>query len=344
MQGAEAMRDERIDLLRFVGLALIILAHVNPPDFILQIRNFDVPLMVIVSGLSFRASFKEVPYTSYVWERFKRLVLPTWLFLSLYFTFLSITDFPFHLPQWKTILSSYLLIEGIGYVWIIRVFLLVAVVAPFIYAYSKNQKSNQWYMLLIAIVYVFYELFLFVSQRLPQPFPINVFESIISYLTPYAVVFSVGIRLPDLSRKNLYYLGFVSFLVFSMWIYFNWILFGEILAISDSKFPAQSYYISYSLFVSVLVWMGSARVISFLKGTRLMSLILFIAQNSMWIYLWHIPFVAIINSPPFLLRYCLVFLAATLITSLQVNLVKQYLLPNMHNLSFKKNLRALLTG
>ena len=64
------MRDKRIDLLRFIGLSMIILAHVTPPDVIMQIRNFDVPLMVIISGISFAISFKNSEkFTIYVWKR-----------------------------------------------------------------------------------------------------------------------------------------------------------------------------------------------------------------------------------------------------------------------------------
>ncbi|SFK21637.1 hypothetical protein SAMN04488079_106193 [Methylophaga sulfidovorans] len=47
------MRDHRIDLLRFIGLSMIIFAHVGPPSILFQLRNFDVPLMVLISGMSY---------------------------------------------------------------------------------------------------------------------------------------------------------------------------------------------------------------------------------------------------------------------------------------------------
>ena len=40
-----------IDFLKTLGLFCIILAHVNAPGFVMQLRNFDVPLMVILSGM-----------------------------------------------------------------------------------------------------------------------------------------------------------------------------------------------------------------------------------------------------------------------------------------------------
>lgn len=49
----QPQRDLYIDFLRFIGISLIILAHVEAPSGITQFRSFDVPLMVFVSGLSF---------------------------------------------------------------------------------------------------------------------------------------------------------------------------------------------------------------------------------------------------------------------------------------------------
>ncbi len=74
-------RNVTIDILRLCGLLLIMLAHVNPPNIIFQIRTFDVPMMVFVSGVSYYLSKKaNVDFFSYAYSRFKRLVLPVWIF------------------------------------------------------------------------------------------------------------------------------------------------------------------------------------------------------------------------------------------------------------------------
>lgn len=44
-------RDSSVDIMRAIGLLCVILAHINPPSLLLQIRSFDVPLMLFVSGL-----------------------------------------------------------------------------------------------------------------------------------------------------------------------------------------------------------------------------------------------------------------------------------------------------
>jgi fucose 4-O-acetylase-like acetyltransferase len=122
-------RDFRIDILRTIGVILIILAHSSPPNTLFQIRVFDVPLMAMLLGMSFILSLKgkdfKENYGKYVFKRLKRLVFPTWIFLSIFFLLVFILSliakqsYPFSINK---IILSYTLISGIGYVWIIRVF------------------------------------------------------------------------------------------------------------------------------------------------------------------------------------------------------------------------------
>ncbi len=140
------MRDRRVDILRFIGLAMIILAHVSPPPLLFQLRNFDVPLMVLLSAISYGLSYKATEtYPMYFWKRIKRLVFPVWLFLTFYFIFLMVVD-PAHKDlNPERMITSYTLTGGIGYVWIIRVFLLVALTSPLIHILHKAVKSDRYY-------------------------------------------------------------------------------------------------------------------------------------------------------------------------------------------------------
>lgn len=105
------MRQKNIDILKSIGLICIILAHVNPPKIIFQARNFDVILMIIISSYLFFCSSSTIDsfsaYIQYVWKRVKRLLFPTWIFLTLYF--LLNTLFNIQTLNFKVILSSYLL-------------------------------------------------------------------------------------------------------------------------------------------------------------------------------------------------------------------------------------------
>lgn len=118
-----------IDYLKIIGLFCIILAHVCTNQYILQIRNFDVPLMVVISGFLAIDSYKRSiennqSIFNYYWKRISWLLIPTWMFLSLYFllvfllVFITKGNYPY---SFSTILRSFLLLDGIGYVWIIRV-------------------------------------------------------------------------------------------------------------------------------------------------------------------------------------------------------------------------------
>ena len=75
-------RDKTIDLFRVIWLLAIILAHVSAPAVIFQLRNFDVVLMVLLTGVSYELSTSKPKtlhqYLSYVYRRFKRLIIPTY--------------------------------------------------------------------------------------------------------------------------------------------------------------------------------------------------------------------------------------------------------------------------
>jgi len=52
------LRDARFAILKVIAFLGIILAHAKPPTFIFQLRNFDVPMLVLVSGALFVISLR----------------------------------------------------------------------------------------------------------------------------------------------------------------------------------------------------------------------------------------------------------------------------------------------
>ncbi len=128
-------RDQGLDFLRAVGLLLIILAHVNPPQLLFQLRTFDVTMMVAVSTISYTEYAKPKGYMPYLFGRFKRLILPTWQFIvlqSLLFYILSLLTGVASPFTFKATLVGLLTFSGIGYLWVIRVFLYNALINPLI--------------------------------------------------------------------------------------------------------------------------------------------------------------------------------------------------------------------
>lgn len=72
-------RNYVLDVLKVIALLGIILAHVNPGGLVFQLRNFDVPLMIIISVcLSLKTINREnFKYGKYIYSRVRRLIIPT---------------------------------------------------------------------------------------------------------------------------------------------------------------------------------------------------------------------------------------------------------------------------
>ena len=330
------MRDEKIDIMRFVGLAMIILAHIGAPPLIWQLRNFDVPLMVLVSGLSLGFCATGQSYAAYVWKRIKRLVFPVWIFLTAYFLLIYTTGYPIQLSNAESIPRSYLLLSG--YSWIIRVFVLVALVAPVLWRWNYQIRSHTRYWSLLGAVYLGYELLRYATIGSGAG---EIFESTVLYLIPYALVFAVGLRLPELSRNQVLRATVGLFVICSAVGVALYAVSGKFIFTQEFKYPPSLYYLSYALGMSGVVWLTADALLVTIKRLGLLKPVLFVAQNSMWIYLWHMPFVDMFHLP-FYIRYPCVFASASLATLVQVKCVNQMRSPNVSNASKTNSFRASL--
>ena len=156
-------RIEYIDFLKTLGLLLLILAHVDAPAFLLQLRCFDVPLMVILSGMLAKNSYKrylakknpEHPLfdKGYLWKRIIRLLIPTYIFLTMFFIIMAALGKTYTA---RDIIYSYLLQSGnrgIGYVWIVLVYLLCAFEVPFLYKLSISSFKVVFGVILVYSTY-----------------------------------------------------------------------------------------------------------------------------------------------------------------------------------------------
>lgn len=337
------MRDERIDMLRFIGLAMIILAHVNPPSWLFQIRNFDVPLMVLVSGVAFGLSYKGELYGAYVWKRIKRLVFPAWIFLSIYFLLMFIPAFPKDLPSVDKILGSYFLLHGIGYVWIIRIFLFVALLAPLIIRLNQKHTSNNIFFSFLFLIYMVYEMAVVLATPYLQSATGKLIESIVLYTIPYVILFAIGLRMLSLTDKYVMVAGAAMWLIFFVTCIGFYAVNGKLVYTQSFKYPPQAYYLLYALAVSFTLWFVVEKILPLLKKVPLYAVVEFIAKNSLWVYLWHIPFAEILKME-FYVKYPLVFLLASVITFLQVWAVNNILIPKTKSKNAQKNIYMLLSG
>lgn len=350
------MRDPRIDFLRFLGLSLIILAHVDPPNWLFQLRNFDVPLMVIVAGLSFSKAAPLESYVGYLWKRVRRLLIPLWLFLSLYFGVLHWL-WPTH--EWlalENVVASYGLlgIVGVPYVWIIRVFLLVAAIAPGIAWLNAKVRRNQTYLLLLAGAYSCYELLVAVSLNASEASPLGKLLALVFYYgIAFSIIFALGVRLPRLTQGQLQ-----ALLVTSLGLFLALGMAGKGFGVVSQsqvlpdlqafKYPPTAYYLSYAVAVGAALWLSIDFIMAGLKRLKpLENFILFSSRNSMWLYLWHIPFVEAFRALDYSnigVKYVVAFGCASLVTLVQSKLIRLALMPKLKNELIRRNVKLILTG
>ena len=277
-------RDKSIDMLRFIGLSLIILAHVYPPYWLLNLRCFDVPMMILVSGLAY-AGRKSDFSIGFLAHRFSRLVFPVWIFLSAYFILaLMLKQFggiDFGIRR-HHVIGSFLLQDGIGYVWIIRVFLMIGIITPLLLALDHKVKSLSGILVIICSAILIVEL----CVRYAIGKDNMVLHDHLYYCLGYMVLFLLGLRIPRLTdRAGLVIIGGALVL---MWIYAEFIMGGgNILRMNEFKYPPQAYYILYGIAASL----GCYYLIRRIYADRRIAVCEFIGMNTIWIYLYHIPLV-----------------------------------------------------
>lgn len=280
-------RDFTIDMLRFVGVSLILLAHIVPPDALFQLRSFDVPLMIFVSGLSYSGR-QITDYAGFVRKRLGRLLVPLYLFLAVYLTIMYLLS-QAGAVEWfgtKKVVGTLLLRlkPSIGYVWIFRIFLIVMLTTPALLRLERLVKRDGAFALLLAGLLGLQYLLVAWLKPLKLGFLVNDW---LLYVVAYAIPFLAGVRMRYADRHRSAMLGglFVAAMVCAACIMAQ--TKGTWLRMQPYKYPPQVYFLLWGTAVSVVLW--SLRD----SWSRLLScrLVRFIGQNTIWLYLWHIPFV-----------------------------------------------------
>lgn len=281
-------RDYSIDILRCVAIICIIIAHINPSNVIFQLRNFDVVLMVVLMGASFQLSTKnkEFKYKKYILNRFKKLILSSWKFLTIIFlVFFLISKImnKEYLFEKITIYNSYLFIGGIGYVWIMYVFFIVSIFMPYLLKISNKIKDNKLFILLFFIfMWIYNQIALYILEIIKND---NILIILLIQPIPYIIISFIGIRINRFTKKNIYLCGVLSLM--SILLYF--LIESEFHNIQYYKYPPRVPYIIYGVFVSLFLFMLLKNIIKVDKiPNKIKTMIIYISKNSLTIYFWHI--------------------------------------------------------
>ncbi|MGY3772336.1 acyltransferase family protein [Tetragenococcus solitarius] len=314
-------RDIRIDALRALAILLIMFAHTHPPQWLYELRDFDVILMTFILGASYRLSTerkkKPKSYLTYLKERFLRLIVPAWVFLSFFFlilfiyTFITGQTFPFHL---KKILTSYSFIWGIGYIWIIRVFFIIAILSPVLYWLAKKTSRFLMQIGLIGI-------FLLLQKGLNTAIAglsgtsRSIFEQYGAISFGYLLAALVGMwAIRQRKRENL--LLFTCFLILFLFTANN----QNLPSIEANKYPPTIYFLSYGLAGSLALFLLASNQ-SIKQLLQKIPGIHWLSQHSLELYYWHLfpimYFNLFVANDPWLLRLTVVFPLAIILTILQ---------------------------
>lgn len=274
----EKSRIDYIDFLKFIGLSAIVLAHVSPPEWLLMLRSFDVPLMVMLSAMLAGRSYekKRISAGQYLASRFSRLVFPVWLFLLLYFTLEWLSGEPLHSLK-HYLLSFGLTRYGINYVWVILIYLYSAAA---VLLCQRTELSPRNSAILLA-VYLLYEGAC--HHRLGMSSRLVV--STVYYFVPYGLLTFLGCRHSQIRAVYRRWIMAISAVVFICLCVFYYKEAGEFQPVSIAKYPPTAYYLSYGIFCSFGLLEICARCP---RKFYSHPLIRYISAHSMWIYLWHI--------------------------------------------------------
>lgn len=312
-------RDAAIDILRFIGISLIILAHVSPPETLIQLRTFDVPLMLFISGLTLLGKSPDFSFR-YFRHRAVRLLLPVYTFLTAYFLLVFILHSNGASINYstETIVRTYLLLDGFGFVWVIRVFLLVALVTP-ILLYVRDKCSTS--VVILIVILILFPLSYCVSQNIMMN---NFFvREVLYYAIGYSTPLLIALKFAKMNlRQQLYTVTLFVVLLLFDGILLRHLLDGggkTLLVFNHFKYPPQSYYLLYGITCSMICYLFIVKC----KLYRYFEVFSFIGRNTIWIYLYHIPLIQIthIFNIAWFPRYLIVYGFSFLLCYIQVKVV-----------------------
>ena len=322
-----------VDSLKMLGLFCIMLAHSDPPSWLFEVRNFDVPLMVILSsflvGISYRSKPHKTAYDlSYVIKRILKLIIPTYSFLLFYFAVLYIRGYhyPADFYAFSFLLTSY----GLGFVWVILIYIYSAALVP-VYS-SLNKKA----LCIIVTLYVIYELLYRFKAGTDNRFLMTTFYNII----PYGLLTFLGYIYPRLSprsKKGIIVLSFAIYVICALSLYHYESLF---VSTQQYKYPPRVYYLSYGIAVSFLLLYCDEQLPEHLFDNKYIR---FVSRNSLWIYLWHILLLFILERSVikdlWLAKLLVLIAGSSLIVVAQNHIVDllQSLFPSLNILKYYKS-------
>jgi len=286
-----AERNLNFDVMRLLGVLLIVIAHASPPEWLFQLRNFGTPLLIVASALTYSVIYanKAMDVSAFYKKRLSRLIIPAWIFLSFFFAaFMAasrLLDFPYPFSLHE-IIFSFNFMSGIGFVWILKVYIILALITPITLELNKRISSNKLYFFLLATVYLAYEACVYVAAFYLSGGIEKLFNLVIFVAASYSILYLYGYRLIRLKTRDVVIASTASLLIFLMLMGYKFHQNGSFIETQGFKYPPTLYYLSYAFFALNAVYLMCIRLK--LDNSKWTPTIVWLSSKSLWIYLWHI--------------------------------------------------------
>lgn len=182
----------------------------------------------------------------------------------------------------KYIASFALTRYGIGYVWIMLIYLYSAMLIP-LFAKLKNSRKG---ILIVCVSYLIYEIAYYYQVGLTGNIYVKAFaDTTFYYIVPYGALTFLGYNYIFFKRRTKVGIAAVSAVAFLGLFVFYRVYTGNFQLVQIAKYPPRIYYLSYGIACSFILLLYCER-----KALKVFNnvIIRFISSHSMWIYLWHI--------------------------------------------------------
>lgn len=278
-------RDLRIDLMRVIGTFMVIFAHMEVPVLLQNIRTFDVTMLVFISGMSFALSYKkDLTFGEYLRKRINKLLIPTYYLLIFLFIISYIACFILKRSQLfsiELIVHSFLFLnDGLGYIWIVRVYIFIAMFLFLTIRIFDSHKSLNQILFFILVIFIFW-----LSGNTSIYGKNVILDSYIMDVIPYCFVAFIGMVYAR-EKKGINIILILSACIFFIIQILN--IFSSVGFCPDNyKYPATVYYLSYGIMIT-------AFFIKFLPN-KSNIIIQWYSRNSFLLYLSHILFLFGLN-------------------------------------------------
>jgi surface polysaccharide O-acyltransferase-like enzyme len=308
---------ESIDYLRGLSILAIIVIHIlawhdtavltqyTQLPFLFSLREFlqfSVVAVVLCSGFSLylshsKLSLKSAEIWTFYKKRFKHLLLPWWVFLAVFFSVHLLLKLVYNLElinlSAKYVLSSFLMVGGIGIGWLVLLMLILTLLFPFLkYMYDTLNKKVLFSVL--AAVYIG-SVFLFSKNPLnimDFPFATGLWPSVVmsfQFIIGWSTIYMVGFLLEQFYNKHPFVIkelqltiGFTVIFLITFIIYYVLKLNRRLYL---NKYPPSPLYLSFGLMASFILLTVFFLYKHFIH-IHFKKLLAFFSSNSFWLFIW----------------------------------------------------------